>query len=101
VSRKKPQDEFILRALAAGLGVALIAGPLGVFLIWPRMAYFGDTLAHSALLGVALGFLLGVSVILLSVSLALLLAGMQGTGNSPATPNSASSPTAPSRSVWW
>jgi zinc transport system permease protein len=75
-------DEFILRALAAGLGVALITGPLGVFLIWRRMAYFGDTLAHSALLGVALGFLLGISVnlsvIILSVVLALLLASMQG-----------------------
>jgi zinc transport system permease protein len=73
-------DEFLLHALAAGLGVAVIAGPIGVFVIWRRMAYFGDTLAHSALLGVALGFLLGVSVnlsvIILSVVLALLLVGM-------------------------
>lgn len=75
-------DDFILRALAAGLGVALIAGPLGVFVVWRRMAYFGDTLAHSALLGVALGFLLGISVnlsvIALSIVLALLLVGMNG-----------------------
>jgi zinc transport system permease protein len=75
-------DEFILRALAAGLGVALTAGPLGVFVVWRRMAYFGDTLAHSALLGVALGFLLGISVnlsvITLSVLLALMLVGMNG-----------------------
>ncbi len=75
-------DDFILRALAAGLGVALIAGPLGVFVVWRRMAYFGDTLAHSALLGVALGFLLGISVnlsvITLSVLLALMLVGMNG-----------------------
>ncbi|MEJ2395635.1 MAG: zinc ABC transporter permease subunit ZnuB [Candidatus Thiodiazotropha sp.] len=73
-------DEFMQRALAAGIGVALTAGPLGVFLVWRRMAYFGDTLAHSALLGVALGFLLGVSVnlsvIVLCVALALLLVGM-------------------------
>jgi zinc transport system permease protein len=73
-------DDFLLRALAAGLGVALVTGPLGVFVIWRRMAYFGDTLAHSALLGVALGFLLGInlnlSVILLSVLLTLILVGM-------------------------
>ncbi len=55
-------DEFILTALAAGLGVALVAGPLGSFVVWRRMAYFGETLAHSALLGVALGFLFGINL---------------------------------------
>ena len=48
-------DEFLLRALLAGIGVALAAGPLGVFVVWRRMAYFGEALSHSALLGVALG----------------------------------------------
>ncbi|MCU7943567.1 MAG: zinc ABC transporter permease subunit ZnuB [Candidatus Thiodiazotropha sp. (ex Cardiolucina cf. quadrata)] len=75
-------DDFLLRALFAGLGVAMVAGPLGVFVVWRRMAYFGDTLAHSALLGVALGFLLGInlnlSVILLGILLALLLVAMSG-----------------------
>ncbi len=55
-------DAFFLRALAAGLGVALIAGPLGCFIVWRRMAYFGDTMAHAGLLGVALAFLLQVNV---------------------------------------
>ena len=55
-------DEFLIRALAAGIGVALIAGPLGCFIIWRRMAYFGDTMAHSALLGVALAVLFEVSI---------------------------------------
>lgn len=55
-------DEFLIRALAAGIGVALIAGPLGCFIIWRRMAYFGDTMAHSALLGVALAVLFDVSI---------------------------------------
>ncbi|MDX1456901.1 MAG: zinc ABC transporter permease subunit ZnuB [Marinobacter sp.] len=50
--------DFFWRALIGGLGVALVAGPLGCFVVWRRMAYFGDTLAHSALLGIALGFLL-------------------------------------------
>lgn len=55
-------DDFILRALLAGLAVVMIAGPLGVFILWRRMAYFGDTLSHSAILGVALGFLLSINV---------------------------------------
>lgn len=47
-------DEFMLRALLGGLALALVAGPLGCIVVWRRMAYFGDTLAHAALLGVAL-----------------------------------------------
>jgi len=54
--------EFLLLALLAGLGVALICAPLGAFIVWQRLAYFGDTLAHSALLGVAFGLLLSVSI---------------------------------------
>ncbi len=53
-------NDFLWRAMIAGLGVAAIAGPLGSFVVWRRMAYFGDTLAHSALLGVALGVLSGI-----------------------------------------
>ena len=75
-------DDFVLRALAAGCGIALVAGPLGSFVVWRRMAYFGDTLAHSALLGVALGFLLGVNplvgVVGVCIALALALVGLQG-----------------------
>ncbi len=55
-------DDFLLRALLAGLAVVLMAGPLGVFIIWRRMAYFGDTLSHAAILGVALGFLLSINI---------------------------------------
>jgi zinc transport system permease protein len=74
-------DDFIWRALLAGLGVALAAGPLGSFIVWRRMAYFGDTLAHSALLGVALGFLLGIEanigVVAVCAGLAVLLVALQ------------------------
>ncbi len=74
-------DDFLWRALAAGLGVALVAGPLGCFIVWRRMAYFGDSLAHSALLGVALGlvlhFDLTLGVLVSSAALALLLALLQ------------------------
>ena len=54
-------DEFLLRALIGGFGVALLAGPLGCLVVWQRMAYFGATLSHAALLGVALGILLQVN----------------------------------------
>ena len=53
--------DFLFYALLAGLALAMVAGPLGSFVVWRRMAYFGDTLSHAALLGVALGFLLDVS----------------------------------------
>lgn len=55
-------DDFLIRALLAGLLIAIIAGPLGVFILWRRMAYFGDTLSHSAILGVALGLLLSINI---------------------------------------
>jgi zinc transport system permease protein len=55
-------DDFFTRALLAGIGVALIAGPLGCFVVWRRMAYFGDTMAHSALLGVAISLLFSVNI---------------------------------------
>ena len=55
-------DDFLVRALAAGLGVAVVSGAMGCFLVWRRMAYFGATLAHAALLGIALGFLLDVNL---------------------------------------
>jgi zinc transport system permease protein len=71
-------DEFLIRALLAAIGVAVVAGPLGSFVVWRRMAYFGDTLSHSALLGVTLGFLLGadptVGIIAVCTAVALLLA---------------------------
>ncbi len=74
-------EDFVWRALAAGLGVALVAGPLGCFIVWRRMAYFGATLSHAALLGIALGLLLGLNVnigiVLVSVLVSLLLVALQ------------------------
>jgi len=59
-----PLDDFFWRAMIAGIGLAIIAGPLGCFMVWRRMAYFGDTLAHSALLGLALSVFFGVHLAL-------------------------------------
>src|SRR5690554_3267757 len=73
--------DFLLHALLAGLALALVAGPLGSFVVWRRMAYFGDTLSHSALFGVAIGLLLDVqpalAVVVSSLLLALLLVTLQ------------------------
>ena len=74
-------DDFLLRALIAGSAVVLMTGLLGVFLLWRRMAYFGDTLSHSALLGVALGFLTGMNlnlwIMAVCASVALLMLYLQ------------------------
>ena len=67
-------DDFMIRALIAGTGLALIAGPLGCFVVWRRMAYFGDTLSHSALLGVALGLLLEVNLIVTVLAVSVIIA---------------------------
>ena len=60
-------DEFILYALLAGLGVTAVAGPMGSFILWRRMSFFGDTLAHASLLGVALGLMLGITDLTIGV----------------------------------
>ena len=67
-------DDFFTRALIAGIALALIAGPLGCFVVWRRMAYFGDTMAHSALLGLALSFALDLPVVIAVFSVAVFIA---------------------------
>ena len=74
-------DSFLLNAALGGMGLALTAGPIGCFVVWRRMAYFGDSLAHSALIGIALGFLAGIDltlgVALTALAAALLLGWLQ------------------------
>lgn len=67
-------DDFLVRAALAGIGVAIVAGPLGCFIVWRRLAYFGDTMAHSALLGVALAVLLEIDLMIGVFGIALLVA---------------------------
>ena len=57
-----PLDNFMLRAALAAIGVAIAAAPLGCFVVWRRMAYFGDATAHAAVLGVALALALSLSI---------------------------------------
>ena len=74
-------DDFFIRAVVGGTGVALLAGPLGCFIVWRRLAYFGDTLSHSALLGVAMALLLNMNITLtvfvISVVVSMLLILLQ------------------------
>lgn len=78
-------DDFFVRAILAGVGLALTTGPLGCFIVWRRMAYFGDTMAHSALLGIAMALfldidmMLGVFTVAALVSLALIVLQRKGT----------------------
>lgn len=53
-------EPFVLRGLIAAAAMAVLAGPVGCLMIWRRMAYFSDTLSHSALAGVLLGIGLGI-----------------------------------------
>ncbi|MDK4712061.1 zinc ABC transporter permease subunit ZnuB [Rhizobium sp. CNPSo 4039] len=66
-------DDFFLRAVVAGVGLALTTGPLGCFIVWRRMAYFGDTISHSALLGVALSLLFQLNLTLSVFAVAALV----------------------------
>jgi len=80
-------DDFFIRALLAGIGVAIVTGPLGCFVIWRRLSYFGDTLSHSALLGVTMAYSfdlnIAFSVFIISSVLALILIQLQKKTNLP------------------
>ena len=69
-------DDFILYALLAGLMIAAIAGVMGCFIVWRRMAYFGDSLAHAALLGIAIGLVGGISMMASIMAVSLAFAGL-------------------------
>lgn len=77
-------DDFIFRAALAGLGVAIAAAPLGCFIVWRRMAFFGDATAHAAILGVALSLTFSMpifaGVLLVSLLMAITIATMSERG---------------------
>jgi zinc transport system permease protein len=70
------QLDFVTKALIVGLGVTLLSGPLGSILTWRKMAYFGDTLAHSTLLGLSLALLLNINIYLGLILTSMLVAIM-------------------------
>jgi zinc transport system permease protein len=74
-------EPFIIRALLAGIGLSIVAAPLGCLVVWRRMAYFGSTVAHAGLLGVALGLVAGIDltlgIIVVSLLIGALLIGLE------------------------
>ncbi|MEM8654961.1 MAG: metal ABC transporter permease [Pseudomonadota bacterium] len=77
-------DDFLVRAGLAGVGTALAAAPLGCFVVWRRMAYFGDATAHAALMGVALSLAfqgpIMVGVLATALVMAVLVQSLSGRG---------------------
>ena len=77
-------DDFFIRAVLAGLGIAAVAGPLGSFVVWRRMAYFGDATAHAAILGVAISLAFQVSIyagtMLVALAMALAVSALVARG---------------------
>jgi zinc transport system permease protein len=72
-------DDFLLRAALAGSALALAAGPLGSFVVWRRLAYFGDATAHAAILGVALALASDLPIGLGTVVVAMAMAATVST----------------------
>ena len=79
-------DDFLVRAVLAAVGAALAAAPLGVFVVWRRMAYFGDATAHAAILGVAVALAFSVPIfagtLIVALGMALAVARLAGRGHS-------------------
>ncbi|GAB1364939.1 hypothetical protein MASR1M32_41750 [Rhodobacter sp.] len=77
-------DDFLVRAALAGVGVALATGPLGAFVVWRRMAYFGDATAHAAILGVALALATDLPIVagtlVVALAMAVTVAGLAARG---------------------
>ena len=69
-------DDFMVRVMLAAIGVTLVAAPPGCFVVWRRMAYFGEATAHAALLGVALSLVFEASVFTGALLVSLLMASL-------------------------
>lgn len=78
-------DDFLVRALIAGVGLSLATGPLGAFVVWRRMAYFGDATAHAAILGVALAFATALPIyagtLIVALAMAVTVSALAGRGH--------------------
>jgi zinc transport system permease protein len=77
-------DDFLVRAGLAAVGLSLATGPLGAFVVWRRMAYFGDATAHAAVLGVALALAtdlpIGLGTLVVALAMAVTVAGLSARG---------------------
>ena len=77
-------DDFLVRAGLAAVGLSLATGPLGSFVVWRRMAYFGDATAHAAILGVALALAtdlpIGLGTLVVALAMAVTVASLAARG---------------------
>lgn len=64
-------EQFLVNALIAGLGISVVSAPLGCFVVWQRMAFFGETIAQASLIGIALGLLLQIDLTAAALLVAL------------------------------
>jgi zinc transport system permease protein len=69
-------EPFLVRALAAAIGLAIVAAPLGSLVVWNRMAYFGETVAQASLIGIALALMLEINITLAVVFITIAAAGL-------------------------
>jgi len=71
-------DDFLIRATLGAALLAAAAGPLGCFILWRRMAYLGESIAHMGLLGAGIGILIGANAVVgiaaLAIAAALVMA---------------------------
>ena len=68
------EADFFVRAMLAGIGLAVITGPAGCFVVWRRLSYFGETIAHTSLLGVALAIAFDLNLVICILAGAFLVA---------------------------
>ena len=77
-------ETFWIPALLAGIGVAIATAPLGCFVVWRRMAYFGDATAHAAILGIAISLVLSTNmffgILFVTLIMAFIVSSMTGRG---------------------
>lgn len=85
ITKGRIMPDFLIRAALAGLGLVMATGPLGCFVLWRRMAYFGDATAHAAILGVALAFATGLPVyagtLIVAIAMAMTVSALTGRGH--------------------
>jgi zinc transport system permease protein len=53
---------FLIYAAVSGSCLCCLSGPLGALMVWQRLSYFSDTLAHTSLLGAACALSCGVNI---------------------------------------
>ena len=81
--------QILLPAWTMGTLLVFLTAPLGCLMLWRRMSFFADTMAHGTLLGVAIAGALSLPLWLGVTFLAFLLVGVLWVLHDPRLPNDA------------